>query len=389
MNALRIMHLLACPTLTGPGAAALPMILAARDAGADLRVVIDGHRPDDLAHVLRGHGIFTDESLAMSTVTPPWKTLNDIHKLRQCLKRWKPDAVVTHTSHDHVLAWLGMRGLSRNVPLIRTLHSKRSLQKRTGQRWLWRRTDAVLSHVQGWEDKLRDRFDIPTERFFYTPLPIETGMFSPHGPDLREKLGFPPDVPTLGVVCRIKPGRRLFPLLAAMRSVGRELGVRLVVVGAGESAGEAENLCRHWGLREYVRFMGYLRTPVLAAAYRTMDALLLAAEGNDGSCRVLAEAACCGVPAIGFSGIAAVREQVTPGETGEWFEVPGNTAYSWRKAFEKVLRAFVRRKNWSELGACARAARLSLPDREEIGDRWLEFIQTLQSAGKRCTYSWF
>ncbi len=151
MTALRVVHLLACPTLTGPGAAAVPMILATRSAGAEINVFLDGFRPDNLARLLKNHGVYTDESLSLSTIAPAWKTLRDVQQLRRIFKKNPPDALVTHTSHDHIIGWLSTRGLPKHVPLIRTLHSKRSLQPRLGQRWLWSQTDAVVCHVRQWK----------------------------------------------------------------------------------------------------------------------------------------------------------------------------------------------------------------------------------------------
>ncbi len=196
---------------------------------------------------------------------------------------------------------------------------------------------------------------------------MENTSFSPVGNDLRSQFGIPTKAPVLGVVARIKPGRRLFTLLAAMHSVGRSLGLHLMVVGTGESAETLKTLCRHWRLEENVHFTGYLHGNLLPSAYRTMDALLLAAEGNDGSCRMISEAALSGVPVIGFSGIEAVREQVVPDRTDKWFDVAGNSAYAWRSAFENVFRMFVQENDWHEYGEQARIKCLESPTAKTIG----------------------
>jgi glycosyltransferase involved in cell wall biosynthesis len=145
---------------------------------------------------------------------------------------------------------------------------------------------------------------------------VDGGVFRPDGPDLRAELGIAPDQPVAGIVSRVKPGRRLEELVEAFRRVADRLPeARLVVVGRGEGEEELRVRVAHRGLQREVIFAGYRTGPELSAAYRTFDAVVLLAEGNDGTCRALLEGMAAGRPGVAYR-FGAPGEAVLDGVTG-------------------------------------------------------------------------
>ena len=99
------------------------------------------------------------------------------------------------------------------------------------------------------------------------------------------------------------------------RVAARLPAARLVVVGRGEGLPGLRAHVERSGLADRVIFAGYRRGPELAAAYRTFDAKVLLAEGNDGTCRALLEGMACGRPGVAWA-FGAPAESIVHGETG-------------------------------------------------------------------------
>jgi glycosyltransferase involved in cell wall biosynthesis len=114
----------------------------------------------------------------------------------------------------------------------------------------------------------------------------------------------------------VKPDRRHAELVDAFRGVARRLpAARLVVVGRGEGLDDLRARVARSGLGDRVVWAGYRRGAELAAAYRTFDAKVLLAEGNDGTCRALLEGMASGRPGVAWA-FGAPAETIVHGETG-------------------------------------------------------------------------
>jgi L-malate glycosyltransferase len=136
---------------------------------------------------------------------------------------------------------------------------------------------------------------------------------------------------------------------------------RLLVVGRGEGLTALRVQVVHRGLERQVVFAGYRTGPALTAAYRTLDAKVLLAEGNDGTCRALLEAMACGRPGVAYR-FGAPAEAIVDGSTGllvEEGDVPALAA-----ALAELLGAPGRAR---ALGAAARVRMRTLFTEEARG----------------------
>ncbi len=315
---MRVLELLSSPVWTGPAEPMASVAAYLRGCGHQVEVAVDTRRPGDLRERLRGLGFTVRGDLALTTKGFPPPLLSDARRLATVGRAF--DVVHAHFSHDHSAALLGLRRRREGPRLVRTVHSSRSLRGRPLQGLAHRRTDGLVAVCEAHARILRERFGVPAERVLATRGAVDCERFRPEGPDLRQELGLRPDQPVVGIVSRVKPGRGHAQLLLAFRGVASVVPeARLVVVGRGEGVGELRYRAGVLGLHRAVVFAGYRTGPELEAAYRTLDACVLLAEGNDGTCRALLEGMACGRPGVAYR-FGAPAEAVVDGVTGALVE---------------------------------------------------------------------
>jgi len=278
---------------------------------------VDTRRDGDIRERLAALGFPPRSDLALTTKGGPGAYVADIYRLRRMARSF--DVLHANFSHDHAIALLALAGKGEGR-VVRTVHSSRSLRSRGLQAIAHRASDGLIAVCEAHARQLREAFRVPPERVIAVRGAVDATTFSPEGPDLRAELGIAPEAPVAGIISRIKPDRRHGELLAAFRVVvGRRPDARLVIVGRGEGLGDVREEAVRLGLSGHVIFAGYRRGAELAAAYRTLDAKVLLAEGNDATCRALLEAMASARPGIAYR-FGSPAESIVDGETGRLVE---------------------------------------------------------------------
>ncbi|WP_243337522.1 glycosyltransferase family 4 protein [Anaeromyxobacter soli] len=344
---MRVLELLSSAWWTGP---AEPMASVARALlahGHEVELAVETLRPGNLVERLRAEGLAVRSDLALSPKSGPVRYLRDVGRLA-ALARGGVDVLHANFSHDHVLALLAA-GAGGRARVVRTVHAARALARGGVQGLAFRRTDGLVAVCEAHARVLVERFRVPEARVLATRGAVDAGTFTPEGPDLREELGIAAGAPVAGIVSRIKPRRGHEDLVDAFRGVADRLPeARLVVVGRGEGEEALRVRVAHRGLQRNVVFAGYRAGAELAAAYRTLDAKVLLAEGNDGTCRALLEGMAAGRPGVAYR-FGAPAEAIVDGSTG--LLVPQGDVAALADALVELLGAPARAK------AMGRAAR--------------------------------
>lgn len=363
---MKVLELLSSPVWTGP---AEPMASVARELarrGHRVEMAVDRRREGDLRERLAGMGFPLRDELALTTKGGPAIYLADAFRLRRLAAEF--DVLHANFSHDHGLALLALSG-RREGRVVRTVHSSRSLRRRGLQGLTHRATDGLIAVCEAHARALREGFGVPAERVVAVRGAVDSSAFTPEGPDLRSELGIAAGAPVVGIVSRIKPDRRHPELLAAFRLVqARQPEARLVVVGRGEGLPEVREEAVRLGISRSVVFAGYRRGAELSAAYRTLDAKVLLAEGNDATCRALLEAMASARPGIAYRA-GAPAESIVDGETGRLVE-EGDVA-GLAAAIEEVLSHPGRAR---EMGRAARSRMRALYTEEARGAAVEDFL---------------
>jgi len=369
---MRILELLASPIWTGP---AEPVASVAQELvrrGHFVEMAVDTLRPGDLRDRLRKMGFAVHDELGLSTKSYPLRIALDVHRLTDVARGF--ELFHANFSHDHLLALIAARRSPARPRVVRTVHSERSLRGRRFQGLLHRRTDGLIAVCESHAGELRDRFRIDPRRVTAIRGAVNAGAFLPQGPDLRNLLQIPPGAPVAGIVSRIKPERRHADLVSAFRHVLDKLPeARLVIVGRGEGLAAVEREVERLQMRARVVFAGYRTGEELAAAYRTFDAKVLLAEGNDGTCRAMLEAMACGKPVLAYR-FGAPAETILPDVTG--ILVDRGDVAGLGKALLSLLSD---RDRCARLGAAARARITHVFTESARADAVEHFLQEILS----------
>jgi len=143
-------------------------------------------------------------------------------------------------------------------------------------------------------DRLRDR-GVPPARIAVIPKGIDAAEFR-YDPALRAatraRLGIPPEVPVVGGVGRLEPGKRFDRLI---RAVGEVPGARLLLVGEGSARSALERLAAIEGVADRVTFAG-----AVGHAREMLCAMDIFASPSDRETLglVVLEAIAAGLPAL-------------------------------------------------------------------------------------------
>lgn len=169
-------------------------------------------------------------------------------------------------------------------------------------------------------------------------------------------------VPRLLTVCRLSERRKNVDLvLRALATLKGRRAFRYTVVGDGELRPELEALTAELGLREHVRFAGFLDAAGLRAELLASDLFVLTASINPASHEgfgiVYLEANACGTPTLAAR-LAGAAEAVADGVSGTF--VDGLEVGQVAAALDRVLsgaqrfdpeacRAFARGFGWDRV----------------------------------------
>jgi glycosyltransferase involved in cell wall biosynthesis len=210
--------------------------------------------------------------------------------------------IVVHTFHGHVL-----RGYFGPV---------RSLGFRLLERWLARRTTALVAVSPEVRDELVRLGVAPRDKFTVVRLGIELGeRVAEHDGrgEMRRLLGIPPESFTVGWIGRMTGVKRTGDVLLAFRAL-RERGVdaRLCLVGDGPERDLLERRAHELGIMKSTLFLGYQED--VAPFYAAFDTLILP-SGNEGTPVSAIESLAAGRPVVATR-VGGVPDVVRDGEDG-------------------------------------------------------------------------
>jgi glycosyltransferase involved in cell wall biosynthesis len=290
---MRVLHVIT--TLTAGGAEQQLRLLLRRLPHDCEVVTLAGAGP--VAAAIRADGTPVHELTGASD-----RTLSAIGRLRRLIRLGRYDVVHTHRYRACVHGRLAAR-LAGVRLVVATEHGDGVVNDsglyRAGER-LGQATIAVSPAVAG---RLRTR-GVPDARITIIPPGVDVTEFR-YDPALRAsaraRLGIAPDVPVVGGVGPLVPGKRFDRLI---RAVGEAPGATLLLVGDGPARPALERLATIEGVAERVVFAGAV--PHVREMLCAMD-IFASPSDRDGAGLVVLEALAAGLPAL-YSACAPLQE---------------------------------------------------------------------------------
>ena len=146
------------------------------------------------------------------------------------------------------------------------------------ERWGCRLADAVIAVSGHVKSELLGVYEAPPDRVHVVPCGVSPAWFEALDgrflADLRATLATP-DEKILAYVGRLDPEKGVDRLLEAFAAVRRaHTDARLVIAGKGGEQPKLEEQASRLGVREHVRFLGYVTGPALEAIYKVSTVLV-------------------------------------------------------------------------------------------------------------------
>jgi glycosyltransferase involved in cell wall biosynthesis len=283
---------------------------------------------EDLVEAGRIHGI---KIPALARPVRPWHDLRAFWRLTQLMFAERPAIVHTHTAKAGALgrlaAWIynATRARGERCLVVHTFHGHvfagyfgraGSGVVRVIERGLALGTDRIVTISPQQRREICERFHIaPTDKTAVIELGADLEPLLQLEPDpaVRGALGFAPHHVVFGYAGRFVPIKDLETLVRAFAATAAHCAeARLLLMGDGPLRNGIERLVDDLGLRERVRFTGWLRG--IQSVYSALDVAVLASL-NEGTPRVLLEAMAAGRPVVATA-VGGVGDLVSPDRTG-------------------------------------------------------------------------
>jgi glycosyltransferase involved in cell wall biosynthesis len=230
--------------------------------------------------------------------------------IARALRLWQPEIVASHFAMYTAPALDLLQG-RRNVTHFHGPWGSESLEegkgraaavvKRRLEAAVYRRADRVIVLSEAFGRLVTETFGVAEERVRLVPGAVDTARFALTGPreDSRRALGLPLHRPVLVTVRRLVHRMGLATLLEAMPAIVRAVPeVLLCLAGSGPLRGALEAQVEALGLRENVRFLGFVTEAMLPHLYYAADVNLVPTTALEGFGLVAAEAMATGTPSM-------------------------------------------------------------------------------------------
>jgi glycosyltransferase involved in cell wall biosynthesis len=305
---------------------------------------------ESMAFVAEERGVEVMPLPALGREIAPVRDAIATLRLAQLVRELRPDIIHTHTAKAGAVGRTAARLAGSDAIVVHTFHghvlrgyfgAPKAYAFRLLERWLARRTDALIAVSPQVRDDLVALGVAPAEKFAVVRLGIELARrVSPNGSreDVRRLLGVPGERFLVGWVGRMTGVKRTDDILLGLKGL-RERGVdaSLCLVGDGPDREHVERRAHELGLARHCLYLGYQDD--VAGWYAAFDAFVLP-SANEGTPVSAIEALAAGRPVVA-SRVGGVPDVVRDGEDGflvEPGDVDGLAERLGRLAADPALR---------------------------------------------------
>jgi len=218
--------------------------------------------------------------------------------------------------------------------------------------WLFRLADQVLALSPAGVDLMRS-LAIPAERISFTPFVVDNDWWAAQSARVdrqavRDLWGVSERDLVVLFCAKFQPRKRPLDLLRAFANANISNSV-LVFAGEGPLRPQLEAESAALGVRDRVRFLGFVNQSQLPAAYTSSDLMVMPSD-YDPCPLVVCEAMLCGCPVLLSDRVRGRFDLVRPGITGDIFPCADVAALAaaLRKLLEDRSRLALLSKNSRE-----------------------------------------
>ena len=326
---VRVLRVIARLNMGGPALHVAYLTHGLRERGYDTTLVAGSlaRGEDSMEFVARELGIEATHLPELRRDIAPIRDLQATVRLARLIRRLRPDILHTHTAKAGAVGRMAalLVGDARPPIVVHTFHGhvlrgyfgpRLSYGFRLLERWLAKRTDALVAVSPEVRDELVRLGVAPAEKFTVVRVGIELRerVADLDGrAETRRLLGIADDSFTVGWVGRMTGVKRTSDVLLAFKRL-RERGVDAVLcmIGDGPERGQLERRAHELGIMKRTLFLGYQEH--VAPYYAALDAMILP-SGNEGTPVSAIEALAAGRPVVATR-VGGLPDVVREGEDG-------------------------------------------------------------------------
>jgi glycosyltransferase involved in cell wall biosynthesis len=269
----------------------------------------------------------------------------DIRHIARLTREHKIDLIHAHRGKDHWQAVLAVRFYRLGVPVVRTRHVVTPLSANLANRWLARRTGALVAVSRAVAQDVRGTGIYPEVALI--PGGIDLKLFAPAEADrrslARRELGLPDQALVAVCVARFAVVKAHAVLLEAWRRVlTSHPDARLVLVGGGLLQEESQALAEKLGIAARVCFAG--KRHDVPALLDAADIGVLSSIGSEGFSRAVLEYMAKGLPSVATT-VGAVPDLIEDGRHG-LLAAPNDPAALAARLVEALAAGAEKRAEW-------------------------------------------
>ncbi|MGZ4397473.1 MAG: glycosyltransferase family 4 protein [Gaiellaceae bacterium] len=343
---IRILRVIARLNMGGPALHVAYLTAGLAERGYDTMLVAGtlAQGEDSMSFVAEDLGIDVRKIDALSREISPLRDLRAVWALARVIREYRPTILHTHTAKAGAVGRMAARLAGSSAPpiVVHTFHGHvlrgyfdpvRTFGFRLLERWLARRSTALIAVSPEVRDDLVALGVAPRERFAVVRLGIELGQrVALDGVDREEQrrlLGVGPERFIVGWVGRMAAVKRIDDVLVAFQKLcERGVDACLCLVGDGPNRDDVERRAQALGIARRTLFLGYQEQ--IASLYAAFDAMILpsASEGTPVSA---IEALAAGRPVVATR-VGGVPDVVRDGIDGFLVELGDTDAMAERLA---------------------------------------------------------
>jgi glycosyltransferase involved in cell wall biosynthesis len=351
-ESIRVLRVIARLNMGGPALHVAYLTDGLRERGYETTLVAGelARGEESMAFVAEERGVEVMPLPALGREIAPVRDAIATLRLAQLIRELRPDIIHTHTAKAGAVGRTAARLAGSDAIVVHTFHghvlrgyfgAPKAYAFRLLERWLARRTDALIAVSPQVRDDLVALGVAPAEKFAVVRLGIELARrVSPNGSreDVRRLLGVPGERFLVGWVGRMTGVKRTDDILLGLKGL-RERGVdaSLCLVGDGPDREHVERRAHQLGLARHCLYLGYQDD--VAGWYAAFDAFVLP-SANEGTPVSAIEALAAGRPVVA-NRVGGVPDVVRDGEDGylvELGDVEGLAERLGRLAADPALR---------------------------------------------------
>ncbi|NIO22167.1 MAG: glycosyltransferase [Candidatus Aenigmarchaeota archaeon] len=258
---MKILHLVNTLLAGGAELQMLTLCTHLKEMEQDIMVAFLKGRP-------RGGARFLGAEFEAAGITPfnlgadsrfDWRFLP---RTSRVIDSFRPEIIHTHLPRADLAGFLGKRRGSKWVCSIHGIYSTFWSGAWALNLWsrIWRRADRVVAISHAVADWLVTGMNIPPSKITVIHYGIEGQLFSSPAQDLRGQLGYHKDVPIIGTIARLEPGKGLEYLIKAFPLVLGKFPSAVALVAGTDHMGYSKKLMaliQSLGLDGKVRLLGF------------------------------------------------------------------------------------------------------------------------------------